>query len=171
MIKLSDTQRILLATACQREDGSVLPLPGSVHRGGGATKALAALLRRAMLIELPTTNAAAIHRTDGDLTYGLFITKAGMAAIGIDDDIDAEMSTVVGELPAVVEVDKAPTKIALVLELLASAEGVPVTEPMAATGWQPHTTRAALTGLRKKGHSIQRIKRDSITCYRVLEAV
>jgi hypothetical protein len=38
---------------------------------------------------------------------------------------------------------------------------------MTATGWLPHTIRAAITGLRKKGHSIQRIKRDGMTCYRI----
>jgi hypothetical protein len=41
---------------------------------------------------------------------------------------------------------------------------------MAATGWLPHTTRAALTGLRKKGHVIEKTKRDDATCYRI-EAV
>ncbi|HKX80142.1 MAG TPA: DUF3489 domain-containing protein [Novosphingobium sp.] len=39
-----------------------------------------------------------------------------------------------------------------------------------ATGWLPHTTRAALTGLRKKGHVIEKSKRDDVTCYRVVEA-
>ena len=36
-----------------------------------------------------------------------------------------------------------------------------------ATGWLPHTTRAALTGLKKKGHAIGRDKRDEVTCYRI----
>jgi hypothetical protein len=34
-----------------------------------------------------------------------------------------------------------------------------------ATGWLPHTTRAALTGLRKKGHAVDRRKRNDVTCY------
>jgi hypothetical protein len=38
-------------------------------------------------------------------------------------------------------------------------------ELIEATGWLPHTTRAALTGLRKKGHAIARGKRDDATCY------
>ncbi len=37
-----------------------------------------------------------------------------------------------------------------------------------ATNWLPHTTRAALTGLRKKGHEIERSKRDDTTCYRIV---
>ena len=31
----------------------------------------------------------------------------------------------------------------------------------------PHTTRAALTGLRKKGHAVDKFKRDDVTCYRI----
>ena len=36
-----------------------------------------------------------------------------------------------------------------------------------ATGWLPHTTRAALTGLRKKGHAIAKGSRENATCYRI----
>ena len=38
---------------------------------------------------------------------------------------------------------------------------------MDATGWLPHTTRAVLTGLRKKGHLIERGKRVDITTWRI----
>ena len=48
MPKLNDTQTILLSTAAQRDDGSLLPLPAS-HASGlakaRATKAIAALLK------------------------------------------------------------------------------------------------------------------------------
>lgn len=39
-----------------------------------------------------------------------------------------------------------------------------------ATGWLPHTTRAALTGLRKKGHVITKTKRDDVTVYQIAQA-
>ena len=42
-----------------------------------------------------------------------------------------------------------PSKISLVLELLRHEEGAALAELVEATGWLPHTTRAALTGLRK----------------------
>jgi len=48
------------------------------------------------------------------------------------------------------------SKIARVLDLLSRAEGATLAELGAATGWLPHTTRAALTGLRKKGHLMAR---------------
>ena len=58
-----------------------------------------------------------------------------------------------------------PTKIDQVIALLQLEQGATLAEIEAATGWQPHTIRAALTGLRKKGHTIERGKRDDVTCY------
>jgi hypothetical protein len=48
------------------------------------------------------------------------------------------------------------TKIANVLELLQRDQGATLDEVVAATGWLPHTSRAALTGLRKRGYGISR---------------
>ena len=59
------------------------------------------------------------------------------------------------------------TKIAAVITLLKRENGATLAELIAATGWLPHTTRAALTGLRKKGHVIERSKRGEQTCYRI----
>ena len=56
------------------------------------------------------------------------------------------------------------------LELLGRDEGATLAELITATGWLPHTTRAALTGLRKKGHVLARSKRDDTTCYRLVQA-
>ena len=65
---------------------------------------------------------------------------------------------------------KRTTKQALVLEMVQREGGVPLSALVAATGWLPHTVRAALTGLRKKGHNIVRIKTDGETCYAVTAA-
>src|SRR5208337_3518212 len=46
------------------------------------------------------------------------------------------------------------TKIAQVIELLQRGDGATLAELVAATGWLPHTTRAALTGLRKRGYAV-----------------
>ena len=64
-----------------------------------------------------------------------------------------------------------PSKAALVLGLLTRQEGARIDELTAATGWLPHTTRAALTGLRKKGHTIVREKDDGITRYAIKPVV
>lgn len=49
---------------------------------------------------------------------------------------------------------KAQTKTDLVLELLSRSAGATLDQLVTATGWLPHTARAALTGLKKKGHAI-----------------
>ena len=49
---------------------------------------------------------------------------------------------------------KLQSKADLVLSLLQRPEGATIEQLVAATGWLPHTTRAALTGLKKKGHVV-----------------
>ncbi len=46
------------------------------------------------------------------------------------------------------------TKVQTVLGLLQRPEGSSLNDLVAATGWQPHTARAMLTGLKKKGHQL-----------------
>ena len=60
-----------------------------------------------------------------------------------------------------------PTKQNLVLALLGQTGGVPVSAIAEATGWQAHTVRAALTGLRKKGHTIVRSKVEGASRYTI----
>lgn len=67
--------------------------------------------------------------------------------------------------------DAPQTKAALVLGLLRRSEGATLAELTAATGWQPHTVRAHLTGLRKKGNAIAKAQRGDATCYHIAEAV
>jgi Protein of unknown function (DUF3489) len=61
--------------------------------------------------------------------------------------------------------EKTPSKASLVLDLLSRPEGASLDQLVEATGWLPHTTRAALTGLKKKGHKIERRKVDERTTY------
>ena len=49
------------------------------------------------------------------------------------------------------------TKKARLLELLAPVKGVTVDHIAATLGWLPHTTRAALTGLKKDGVVIEKL--------------
>ena len=65
---------------------------------------------------------------------------------------------------------KKPSKTETVLTLLRRAEGTTLDELVSATGWLPHTTRAAMTGLKKKGHQITRTKVDGVSRYTVGEA-
>lgn len=62
------------------------------------------------------------------------------------------------------------TKIGKVVALLKSKDGATLDEMVEATGWLPHTTRAALTGLKKKGHTIERDKRGDKAFYRIAKS-
>lgn len=54
-------------------------------------------------------------------------------------------------------------KSTIVEQLLTCQEGASLDELTTATAWQPHSCRAFLTGLRKKGWVIDRTKRDDGT--------
>ena len=62
---------------------------------------------------------------------------------------------------------KPVSKISMVADLLRRKGGATLVELIAATGWLPHSTRAALTGLRKKGHDIERGTRVGVTTYTI----
>lgn len=65
-----------------------------------------------------------------------------------------------------------PTSKKAMIEVLVRREGgAAIADLMAATGWQEHSIRAALTGLRKTGHTISRDRdADGTTRYRVAGA-
>jgi hypothetical protein len=52
--------------------------------------------------------------------------------------------------------------------LLLRAEGATLDQMIAAMGWLPHTTRAALTGLRKSGYAVDSDKVDGVRTYRAV---
>ncbi len=62
---------------------------------------------------------------------------------------------------------KPQSKVNMVLDLLRRPTGASIDDLVAATGWLPHTTRAALTGLKKKGHVLISEKVEGKRCYRV----
>ena len=52
--------------------------------------------------------------------------------------------------------------------LLLRDEGATLDQMSAAMGWLPHTTRAALTGLRKAGYAIDSDKVEGVRTYRAV---
>lgn len=175
MPKLNDTQLVLLSAALQREDRSIFPWPASLgDLGDRATKAITALIKFGLAEERETHDPATVHRTDRDVRYGVFVTDAGAAAIDGGPD-EGHCLLLAAASPATSEgqTDPAParpSKTASVIALLQRDGGATLPELIIATDWLPHTTRAALTGLRKKGHTIERNKRDDATCYRIVAA-
>jgi Protein of unknown function (DUF3489) len=58
------------------------------------------------------------------------------------------------------EAPRPGSKLAAVIALLQGEAGSSIEELSAVTGWLPHTTRAALTGLRKRGYVVERLRLD-----------
>ena len=165
MPKLTDTHTLLLAHAAQRENGNLFPLPEALAGTARTIKAIAALLRQGLVAEHETSVAAEIARKDDDRRVGVFITPAGLAAINVSEPAAAS------EAGSDTDVARPrTTKVSTVLALLKRDGGATLPDLIAATGWLPHTTRAALTGLRKKGHAIERTRRDEVTCYRMVRS-
>jgi DNA-binding MarR family transcriptional regulator len=185
--KLNNIQLILLTTALQRDDGSLLPPPESIGGQGQRIRtAVTALLKRGLAEEVDAADPACSWRDDGERCIGVVITDAGRLAIGAEiPSIDEEAQLVTnskaeeplhpeqGEPPAAAQpviTARPGTKQALVLDLLQRKQGASITELAEATGWLPHTTRAALTGLRKRGAELTSAKTDGVTRYRMAVA-
>ena len=63
---------------------------------------------------------------------------------------------------------KDATKSASVRRLLARTGGATLQEMMAETGWQPHSCRAFLSGVRKSGDAVIKIERtDGSMAWRI----
>ena len=162
MKKLSDTHTILLSSASQRDAGSLLPLPTTLTNIAAAYKAIATLVASGLAEEREASGTETFYRERGDVRYGVFITANGLKAI--------DLGTVAGdqaELPEVTVPVVRVSKAASIVALLERGDGATMADLITATGWLPHTTRAALTGLRKKGHVITRGKRDGTTFYSI----
>lgn len=64
---------------------------------------------------------------------------------------------------------QAEGKTSRVLALLQRPDGATLDELVAATSWLPHTTRAALTGLKKKGYAVTSEKVEGQRQYRIVD--
>jgi hypothetical protein len=182
--KLSDTQLVLLSSASQREDG-LLTLPANL-KGGAARKVVDKLLGLNLVKEVAAKPNQPAWRTDeNEHPVGLKITGAGLEALGIEpgkaeEEIDQPSperwsrraaAAAKAKAPAESPPDRAPpsgSKQALIVSLLRRPKGATLDDLTAKTGWLPHTTRAALTGLRKKGYELDRQKNgNGRTVYRI----
>ena len=77
-------------------------------------------------------------------------------------------SKVVPPIVAVPPVASKVTKRDQLAALVVPDEGATLEQMIAVTGWLPHTTRAALTGLRKSGYVLDSDKIDGVRTYRAV---
>ncbi len=155
MTQLSDTQLLVLSAASQRSDGLLSP----PERLRGA--ALQIFQSKLVNLQLATEQAVgpndpAWHQSDESGRVGLQIAPSGLAALGLEPEgPDSEPEPAPSPDSASNAAPRSGSKIAIVLELLQRPEGASVDQIIAATKWLPHTARAALTGLRKRGHVVE----------------
>ena len=85
-IQLTDTQSIILSTACGRDDGMVFPITAKL-KGGAVGNVCKSLLKHALLEEVAATDLNTVWRHDeerGSIT--LRATPLAYSTLGITDD-------------------------------------------------------------------------------------
>ena len=187
MSKLTDSQLIVLSKAAAREDGLAV-VPAKMNRAA-ASKVGASLVTRKLMRELRAKAGMPIWREDDQgRLHSLIITKAGRTAIGIEEGSAAHEAVAQSKSarmkrsasdekrasdesprgPEVVQQPRAGSKLALIIGMLSAKSGATLDALVDATAWLPHTTRAALTALRKRGFSIERAREGDASVYRIV---
>jgi hypothetical protein len=190
-IKLTDTQIVMLSAAAKRDD-RCLVAPANL-KGGAVQKVAAILINAGLAKEIKAKPGAPVWRRDerAGQSFALKLTAAGLRAIAANNrSVSDSAKGGSGEREPVAEAisniirhttpqapttdagrssaPRAGTKLAQVLELVQRDCGATLEELIAATDWLPHTTRAALTGLRKRccSISIDRSDKERGSTYR-----
>ena len=173
--KLTDTQRAILFEASKRKDRCLIA-PKTL-KAAATQKVAAKLLKAGLVSEIKARSGMEIWRRDEETgqAYSLKLTVAGLKAIPADErgsqsipstavspntNEDSSKAKTAANMAAARSAPTATaprqgTKIARVIELLQRNQGARLDELIAATGWLPHTARAALTGLRHRGYDVR----------------
>jgi hypothetical protein len=176
-IKLTETQIVMLSIAAQRDDRCIIA-PQNL-KGRAVQMVAAKLIGAGLAKEIKAKPGVPVWRQDEQAgqSFALKLTAAGFRAIVADNrsasddmrDAGGERVQVaagnseiirqtIAETPgtdaAPPSAPRAGSKLARVLELLRRDCGATLEELIVATDWLPHTTRAALAGLRKRGCSV-----------------
>jgi Protein of unknown function (DUF3489) len=185
-IKLTETQVTLIRAATQRDD-RLFTFPEG-RRKAAAQQAASQLLAAGVAREVQARGEAPVWRRDNEsqCAFALKLTAVGAKAIA---SVAVNGSKGDARLKSQVEVEAAPskdarrsrrnekpiateqppvvfaaprcgTKIDNVVKMLSRPEGATLDALVKATGWLPHTTYAALTGLRKRGYALERSRND-----------
>jgi hypothetical protein len=167
-VKLTEAQLVMMSAGAQRKD-RCLSAPATI-KGAALVKVSAKLAKLGLAREIEAKPGAPIwRRDDAGQGYALKLTAAGLKAIAVDEgsqdaiepgealqpQAKTRASPDEGGHPARVT-PRDGSKLALVIEYLQRADGATIIDLTEATGWLPHTTRAALTGLRKRGCAVIR---------------
>src|ERR1700733_1404778 len=175
----------MLSAAAQHAD-LCLTAPDRM-KGSILTKVSEKLVKLGFVREVRAKSGVPVWRQDNTgQSYALTLTAAGLKAIAVVDGSEEAIATrevqqsqpnpdaTNASGPNIVDehaktlTPRAGSKLTRVIELLQRSDGATIPTLTEATGWLPHPVRAALTGLRKRGHAVVRERvdtRDSV--YRI----
>lgn len=150
-IQLSDTQAIILSTACARDDRMVFPVTAGL-KGGAVGNVCKSLLKHGLIEETPATDLNTVYRHDeerGPIT--LRATSLAYSILGIADNPEEQSG---GPAQSIATPEptrrRGGTKQEAVIAMLRAEGGATIEEIMAATQWAGHTARGFLSGALKK---------------------
>ena len=168
MTKLTDTQTMILTAGAQRPDNIAMPLPKGLA-GAAAKMAVNKMIEHGWLQEVDANlrRCEPLWRETGD-GHGttLVVTDAGLLAIGIEPVVAQTMASIrknAAELPeAKPPTQRVGTKQTMLISLLRAPEGATMEAIIAATGWQAHTARGAMSGAlgKKLGLTVTSVKEE-----------
>ncbi len=170
-VKLTDAQLLMLSAASQHGE---LCLTAPVKmKGAILTKVSEKLVKLGLVREVRAKAGMPVwRRNETGQSYALKLTAAGLNAIAVDDGSEEAVARREAPQPrpipdrtkasgpeiigarAKARMPRAGSKLARVIDLLQRHGSATIPTLIEATGWLPHTTRAALTGLRKRGYAI-----------------
>ena len=172
-VKLTDAQLVMLSAASQRE--SLCSTAPAKMKGAVLSKVSEKLVKLGLVREVRAKAGMPFwRREETGQSYTLKLTAAGLKAIAVDDGSEEAIkrSKAMQSQPPLEETDvsrpeavgehaktltpRAGSKLARVIDLLQRSHGTTISNLIEATGWLPHTTQAALTGLRKRGYAVVR---------------
>ncbi len=184
-IELTDAQLAMMSAAAHRNDRCLAP--GRL-KGAAAQKVGEKFVTLGMARGIKAKPEMPVWRHDeAKQPLALKLTPVGLKAIAIQQrpaaklEVDEKPLVERAPLPANSAGETEPfrddgesapregTKLAVVIGLLRRTDGATLVNLPAATGWQSHTTRAAITGLRKRGYRVTRDKDEAgASIYRVI---
>ncbi|GJD97887.1 DUF3489 domain-containing protein [Methylobacterium iners] len=158
-LTLSPSEGAVLTGAATRGDAQVI-LPTTM-KPASAQRLLGKLLKHELV---------AATEQEGIISHHL--TLAGYEAVGLKPPSAVPAPALPAHSRKAVPASDAPqagTKREHVVALLSRPEGASLAELITATGWLPHTTRAALSRLRSSGRTLEKSPReDGSTAYRIV---
>lgn len=152
---LTDTQRVILAHAATRDDGRIFPVPTTLNKNSGAiTLSLRPLVAGGLVIEIPAAKGdTAWGQTADDVSTTLAISKLGLSAIGIQPCEPGQAAEAPAQMPTAKH-PKPISKLGVLITCLTKPDGATLDELVAATGWQKHSVRGAISGALKLKHKL-----------------